>query len=189
MANINKYVRKLHAQELVRLSPAVFQISKKIPLTLVLDNVRSAHNVGACFRIADAFLLEKIYLCGITAAPPHKAIHKTALGAEEHVQWAHVKDTSTAVHKLQASGHQVLAVEQTTASQPLQTFVPRAGQPYALVFGHEVTGVQETVVSICDGHIAIPQQGVKHSLNVSVCAGIVVWTVAQGLARAGKGQM
>ena len=142
---------------------------------MVLDNVRSMHNVGAAFRIADAFLVEKLYLCGITGTPPHREIRKTALGAEEHVAWEHVKDSLAAVRHLKAAGYVVAAVEQTDTSEALHTFTPVAKQPYAVVFGHEVFGVQDSVLAACDLCLEIPQQGVKHSLNVSVSMGIVVW--------------
>ncbi|MEM9416777.1 MAG: RNA methyltransferase [Bacteroidota bacterium] len=168
-------MRKLQTHELSRLSPEAFQVSKKKPLVLVLDNVRSMHNVGAAFRIADAFLLEKIYLCGITGTPPHREIHKTALGAEAHVAWEHAEDTLSVIDRLKATGYQVVAVEQAAGSEGLDVFTPAAGQPYALVFGHEVFGVQDDVLAACDACVEIPQQGVKHSLNVSVSMGIVVW--------------
>jgi 23S rRNA (guanosine2251-2'-O)-methyltransferase len=168
-------MRKLKIHELPRLSPDVFQVSKKTPLVMVLDNVRSMHNVGAAFRIADAFLLEKLYLCGITATPPHREIHKTALGAEEHVAWEQVQDTLTVIQRLSMAGYVILAVEQTDASQPLHLFPHFSTQKHAVVFGHEVFGIQEAVLAACDACLEIPQRGVKHSLNVSVSMGIVVW--------------
>jgi len=173
-------MRKLKIHELPRLSPESFQVSKKTPLVMVLDNVRSMHNVGAAFRIADAFLLEKLYLCGITATPPHREIHKTALGAEEHVAWEQAQETLAVVKHLKTTGYIIVAVEQTDASQALHKFTCSALQKYAIVFGHEVFGIQETVLSVCDTCLEIPQHGVKHSLNVSVSMGIVVWELTKG---------
>lgn len=174
-------MRKLKTYELPRLSPEAFQVSKKMPWVLVLDNLRSMHNVGAAFRIADAFLMEKVYLCGITGTPPHRELHKTALGAEGHVAWEHAQDTLGVIDRLQAAGYVVVAVEQTDASKALHTFAPLAKQPYAVVFGHEVFGVQDEVLAACDMCLEIPQHGVKHSLNVSVSMGIVVWELARGV--------
>jgi 23S rRNA (guanosine2251-2'-O)-methyltransferase len=168
-------MQKLKIHELPRLSPEAFQVSKKTPLVVVLDNVRSMHNVGAAFRIADAFLLEKLYLCGITASPPHREIHKTALGAEQHVAWEHTRDTLSTVKRLKKEGYTAVAIEQTDASKALHTFSGSATQKYAVVFGHEVLGIQETVLSACDIWLEIPQHGVKHSLNISVSMGILVW--------------
>lgn len=148
---------------------------------MVLDNVRSMHNVGAAFRIADAFLVEKLYLCGITAAPPHREIHKTALGAEEHVAWEQMKDTVAVIKHLKKIGHIIIAVEQTNVSESLQGFTRSTAQKYAVVFGHEVFGIQEAVLSDCDICLEIPQHGVKHSLNVSVSMGIMVWELAKGM--------
>ncbi len=148
---------------------------------MVLDNIRSMHNVGAAFRIADAFLVAKIYLCGITGTPPHQKIHKTALGAEEHVAWEHAQDTLAVIERLKAAGYVVAAVEQTDTSKTLHTFTPLAKQPYAVVFGHEVFGVQDHVLAACDLCLEIPQYGVKHSLNVSVSMGIVAWEFARSI--------
>ena len=167
--------RKLSPHELTRLSPQGFQVTKKAPLVMVLDNVRSMHNVGAAFRIADAFLLERLYLCGITATPPHREIHKTALGAEDHVAWEQTQDTLSLIERLKTKGYVIMAVEQTDVSQPLYTAPYSTLQKYAVVFGHEVFGIQESVLSVCDVCLEIPQYGVKHSLNVSVCMGIVMW--------------
>ncbi len=149
---------------------------------MILDNVRSMHNVGAAFRVADAFLIEKLYLCGITATPPHREIHKTALGAEEHVAWEQVQETLAVVKRLKKEGYVVVAVEQTDASQALHLFPHSTTQRYAVVFGHEVFGIQEEVLSACDLCLEIPQHGVKHSLNVSVSIGIVVWELTKGSA-------
>lgn len=172
-------MRKLKSHELARLSPEAFQVKEKIPLVLVLDNLRSTHNVGAAFRIADAFLIEKIYLCGITGMPPHRGIQKTALGAEAHVAWEHVQDTLTILKRLKEAGYVVIAIEQADASKALQAFTPSTTQRYAFVFGHEVFGTQDEVLSACDVCLEIPQHGVKHSLNVSVSIGIVVWEMAK----------
>jgi tRNA G18 (ribose-2'-O)-methylase SpoU len=168
-------MRQLKIQELDRLSAQDFKVTKKIPLVLVLDNVRSMHNVGAAFRIADSFLVEKIYLCGITAQPPHRDIHKTALGAEDTVNWEYASDTVTLLKQLKTAGYLVAAVEQTNQSIDLQQYSPLDKQPYCLVFGHEVLGVSEAALSACDLALAIPQFGTKHSLNVAVSMGIVIW--------------
>jgi 23S rRNA (guanosine2251-2'-O)-methyltransferase len=175
-------MRKLKIHELPRLSPEAFQVSKKTPLVMVLDNVRSMHNVGAAFRIADVFLVEKIYLCGITATPPHREIHKTALGAEEHVAWEHAQETLTVIQRLRAAGYVILAVEQTDESKALHLFPHFTTQKHAVVFGHEVFGIQEAVLAACDVCLEIPQRGVKHSLNVSVSMGIVMWELTKGSA-------
>lgn len=174
-------MQQLKTDQLQRLSEQAIQFTKKLPLVLVLDNIRSMHNVGAAFRIADAFLIAKIYLCGITAQPPHRDIHKTALGAEQTVAWEHVPDTCTLLVKLKMDGYLIAAVEQTDQSIFLQAYKPLANQPYCLVFGHEVLGVSEAALSACDLALAIPQYGTKHSLNVSVCMGIVVWELAKKL--------
>ena len=170
-------MRKLKNEELERLSVEEFKHCPKLGLTLVLDEVRSLNNVGSFFRTADAFLIDKIMLCGITAKPPHKDIHKTALGATETVEWEHETNTLEAVKKLQSQGVQVWAVEQAEGSTALQELEIKPDQPYALVFGHEVKGVKQEVVSACDGVVEIPQYGTKHSLNVSVSAGILLWEI------------
>lgn len=172
-------MQKLKTHELPRLSPEAFRTHGKAPLVMVLDNVRSMHNVGAAFRIADAFLIDKIYLCGITATPPHRDIHKTALGAEAHVAWEHIQDTLSVVQRLKADGYTIAAIEQATDSVSLQAFTTQLDHKYAVVFGHEVFGVQDSVLSACDLCLEIPQRGVKHSLNVSVAMGIVMWALAQ----------
>jgi len=168
-------MRKLKNEELERLSVEEFKSSPKTGLTLVLDEVRSLNNVGSFFRTADAFLIDKIVLCGITAQPPHKDIHKTALGATETVDWEYEEKTATAIKKLQNAGVEVWAVEQAEGSTSLQDLRLDPNKAYALVFGHEVKGVQQEVVSLCDGVVEIPQYGTKHSFNVSVSAGIVLW--------------
>lgn len=170
-------MRKLANDELDRLDQTSFQQAAKTPIILILDHVRSMNNVGSVFRTADAFLVEKIILCGYTPQPPHRDIQKTALGATETVQWEHAADTLTAVRNLQQAGCLVYAVEQAEQSMMLHRFVPEPGKTIALVFGNEVEGVQQEVVSACDGCIEIPQFGTKHSFNIAVSAGIVVWEV------------
>lgn len=168
-------MKKLSMAELGRKSSEEFHRSEKFPLVLVLDNVRSMMNIGSVFRTADAFLIESILLCGITATPPHREIQKTALGATESVNWLYFGKTVEAVQYLHERGYRVLALEQADASMDLKSFVPQKNQAYALVFGNEVKGVDEEVLKICDGCIEIPQFGTKHSLNVAVTAGIVIW--------------
>ncbi len=172
-------MRKLSMEELGRLSPVAFQDTEKAPIVLVLDNVRSALNVGSVFRTADAFALEKIYLCGITATPPHREILKTALGSTETVAWEYFPDTTTAITSLKISGKQVWAVEQAAGSIQLQSFDFQPIETIALVFGNEVDGVNEEALAMCDGCIEIPQFGTKHSLNVAVCVGIVAWELVK----------
>jgi len=172
-------MKKLSTQELNRLSTKEFKNAPKIPLVLVLDNLRSMHNIGAAFRIADAFLLEKIYLCGITAQPPHRDIHKTALGAEETVIWEYVPDTYTLLQSLKNSGYLIVALEQTDKSIPLQDYQTNANNKYALVFGNEVFGIQEEALAACNLALEIPQHGTKHSLNVSVSMGIAIWELTK----------
>ncbi|NND63552.1 MAG: RNA methyltransferase [Flavobacteriaceae bacterium] len=166
--------RKLKNSELKRVSPEEFKSLNKTRLILILDNIRSLNNIGSVFRTADAFLIEKIYLCGITATPPHKDIQKTALGATESVEWEYVENTVELVRKLKSEDVSVMAVEHAENSIPLNDFEPQL-MKYAFVFGNEVKGVQQAVVSECDGVIEIPQYGTKHSLNISVSAGVVVW--------------
>lgn len=168
-------MRKLTMSELGRKSVTEFKGAKKIPLIIVLDNVRSAHNVGSVFRTADSFLLEAIYLCGITAQPPHREILKTALGAASSVDWKYFQNTLDAVNELKKNGFQIISVEQTTKSIKLNDFIPASDEKFAVVFGNEVSGVDADVISTSDFSIEIPQSGTKHSLNISVCAGIVVW--------------
>ena len=158
-----------------RISPDEFKQSEKTPLVVVLDNVRSLHNVGSVFRTGDAFLIEAVYLCGITSTPPHAEIHKTALGAEDSVDWKYFEDTHDALNELKEAGFSVFAIEQAEGSTMLPDFNTQSGIKYAVVLGNEVKGVQQSVVDACDGCIEIPQFGTKHSLNVSVTAGIVIW--------------
>lgn len=161
--------------ELGRKTPEAFRRADKFPLVLVLDNIRSMMNTGSVFRTADAFLLEAIYLCGITATPPHREIHKTALGATESVPWSYFAETTQAVMRLKKEGYQILAVEQVAGSIDLAQFRPDRNKKYALVFGNEVKGVEDAVLDLCDGCIEIPQFGTKHSLNISVTAGMIIW--------------
>ncbi len=170
--------RKLSMDELDRVSPAEHFARTKRPVRFVLDDVRSRHNVGSVFRTADAFGLEGITLCGFTPMPPHREIDKTALGATDSVPWEHAPDAAQAVAALQAAGYLVLAVEQTVEAKPLDQVASRVDQPIALVFGNELHGVSDAVIAACDGCVVIPQTGSKHSLNVSVCAGIVAWWLA-----------
>jgi len=168
-------MRKLANSELNRLSTTAFKEAQKTGIVLVLDNIRSLNNIGSVFRTADAFLVEKIYLCGITAQPPHKDIHKTALGATESVDWAYQENTADLIVSLKELGYTMLAIEQTENAILLQDFVVDRSQRYALVLGNEVKGVSQDVVSTCDNSIEIPQFGTKHSLNIAVSTGIVVW--------------
>lgn len=168
-------MRKLDILEMGRMDAREFREAKKIPLVMVLDDVRSMNNVGSVFRTADAFRLEAVYLCGITAQPPHPDIHKTALGAEDSVRWVYFPTALEAVEQLRSEGYKVCAVEQAEGSTMLQEAVFDASGRYALVMGNEVHGVRQEVVDACDACIEIPQYGTKHSLNVSVTAGIVMW--------------
>ena len=168
-------VQKLKLEELGRIDVETFKQSSKTPLVIVLDNVRSMHNVGAVFRTADAFLVEKILLCGITPQPPHREIHKAALGATESVDWAYFESVTEALQSLKSEGYSVVGVEQTTGSQMITEFDFAKSQKYALVLGNEVEGISDEVLPLCDDFLEILQLGTKHSLNVSVCGGIVMW--------------
>ena len=172
-------MRKLKINELNRISTEEFKRADKLPLIVVLDHVRSLYNVGSVFRSSDAFRVECVYLCGITATPPQVEIHKTALGAEDSVNWEYYERTQDAVELLKAEDYEVWAVEQVEGSIKLQEFLPDRGKKYAIILGNEVKGVQQEVVNQCDGCIEIPQFGTKHSLNVSVTAGILVWEFAR----------
>lgn len=174
-------LRKLKITEMNRLTVEEFKEVDKLPLVVVLDEVRSLHNIGAVFRTSDAFLVNCIYLCGITATPPHPEMHKTALGAEYTVDWKYFKRTQNAVNELHNDGYTVLAIEQCAGSTLLDELVLEKGRKYAIVLGNEVKGVQQEVVDMCDGCIEIPQFGTKHSLNVSVTAGIMIWEFAHKL--------
>lgn len=178
-------MRKLKLDELGRISVEVFKASEKLPVCIVLDNIRSLHNVGSVFRTADAFRIQKIFLTGITGTPPHREIHKTALGATESVDWVYMEKPETAVRQLKEEGYTIAVVEQTDASIPLQNFHIAPQQKLALVFGNEIHGVSDEVIALADTALEIPQSGTKHSLNVSVCAGIVVWELVRKLKFAG----
>lgn len=168
-------MKKLKLEELGRISVDEFKEAEKLPVTLVLDNVRSLHNVGSAFRTADAFRIEKIILTGITGTPPHREIQKSALGATESVAWEYIEHTCDAITQLKTSGYEIVIIEQTTASKSIHTFQPVTGRKYCLVFGNEVEGVSDAVLALADEALEIPQSGTKHSLNVSVCLGIVTW--------------
>lgn len=167
--------RKLKNSELDRKSIESFKEAKKTPIIVVLDNIRSLNNIGSVFRTADAFLIEKIFLCGITATPPHKDIQKTALGATDTVIWEYQEKTEDAIKNLQQNGVKILSIEQAENSTMLQDFMPQKDSTYAIIFGNEVKGVQQNIVSMSDEVIEIPQYGSKHSLNISVSAGVVMW--------------
>ena len=168
-------MRKLKVTEMNRLTPEEFKESRKLPLVVVLDHIRSLNNVGSVFRTSDAFRVESIYLCGITACPPNAEIHKTALGAEETVDWKYFNDTLEAVENLKKDGYTVCAIEQVEGRVMLDKLQLDKDKKYAIVMGNEVKGVQQSVVDKCDMCIEIPQYGTKHSLNVSVTTGIVIW--------------
>ena len=172
---------KLTTQEMNRLTVEEFRQSEKLPLTVVLDNVRSLNNIGSVFRTADAFRVGHIALCGITATPPHREIHKTALGAEESVEWSHHEETAGCVKDLKDKGYRVYAVELAHESLKLDRDTVEVDRPVALVFGNEIEGVQEDVMALCDGFLEIPQYGTKHSLNVSCAAAIVIWELFKEL--------
>jgi 23S rRNA (guanosine2251-2'-O)-methyltransferase len=174
-------MRKLLNEELGRKTREEFKSSSKLPVVLVLDNVRSLNNVGSVFRTADAFLLKAVYLCGITGTPPHREIQKTALGATESVEWKYFETTHMAVEHLKSQNYKVYAVEQAENSIFLNDFLPVQDEPIALVFGNEVNGVGQEIVDQCEGCIEIPQSGTKHSLNIAVSAGIICWEVFQKL--------
>ncbi len=168
-------MRKLKNEELDRLDVDGFKQAQKTPVVIVLDNIRSLNNIGSVFRTGDAFLIEKIYLCGITATPPHKDIRKTALGATETVDWEYCESTLQLVERLKSEGYTVLALEQAENAKMLHEFMIETSKKYVLIFGNEVKGVDQQVVSACDDVLEIPQFGTKHSLNISVSVGVVVW--------------
>lgn len=172
-------MRKLSVEELNRKSVDEFHQSKKNPIIAVLENIRSAYNVGSVFRTADAFLLEAIYITGYTCTPPHKEIKKTALGAEETVAWKHFANASAAIEELKNQGYNVYAVEQAENSIQLQDVRPEPNEKIAVIFGNEVTGVEQTTIAQCDGCIEIPQLGMKHSLNIATAAGVVLWELVR----------
>ncbi len=172
-------MRKLSMDELNRISKEDFEQAEKLPIIIVLDNIRSLSNVGAFFRTADAFRIGALFLCGITACPPHREIHKTALGADETVKWRYFETTEAACQELKTEGYRIFAVEQVEGSVPLQDF---KFEPHtAYILGNEVEGVSEEVLPYCEGAIELPQEGTKHSINVSVCAGIVMWKLFEQL--------
>jgi len=172
-------MRKLKLEELGRVSVDEFKDTEKLPVSIVLDNVRSLHNVGSAFRTCDAFKIEKLFLTGITGTPPHREIEKTALGATQSVNWEHVEKTESVLARLQQEGYQIIIIEQTSESIPLNKFTPAVGQRYCLVFGNEVNGVSDEAIPFGDVALEIPQHGTKHSLNISVCLGIVAWEFFQ----------
>ena len=174
-------MRKLKNNELDRISVDEFKQAKKTPIIVVLDNIRSLNNIGSVFRTSDAFLIEKIYLCGITATPPNKEIHKTALGATDTVAWEYAKDVLEVIQKLNDENVKIYSVEQTENSIMLNDFQVKTNERYALIFGNEVKGVSQEAINLSDGVIEIPQLGSKHSLNISVSAGIVIWDLFQKL--------
>lgn len=168
-------MRKIENSELDRKSVEEFKQATKTPIIIILDDIRSLHNIGSVFRTSDAFLIEKIYLCGITATPPNKEIHKTALGATETVDWEYQKEVVEVIKDLKSQAVKVFAIEQVENAIFLDKFEPEENKKYALVFGNEVFGVNQEAVQLCDGAIEIPQLGTKHSLNISVSTGIVIW--------------
>ncbi|MBI9055151.1 MAG: RNA methyltransferase [Bacteroidales bacterium] len=168
-------MRKLKNIELNRLSVKEFKVSTKTPIIVILDNIRSLNNIGSVFRTSDAFLIEKIFLCGITATPPNKDIHKTALGATDSVDWEYKKDTSEIVQELKENGYKIISIEQAENATMLQDFNLKENEKYAVIFGNEVKGVQQEIVDLSNHCIEIPQFGTKHSLNISVSAGVVLW--------------
>lgn len=176
-------MKKLTILEMGRINAEQFKAADKLPLVVVLDNVRSLLNIGSVFRTSDAFRVESIYLCGISSPPPSPEIHKTALGAEESVDWQYFEDTHEAVRSLQEAGYEVLAIEQCAGSTMLDEWTPDPTKRYAVVMGNEVKGVQQSVVDQCDGCLEIPQYGTKHSLNVSVTTGLVIWDFFKAFAR------
>lgn len=172
-------MKKLTILEMGRMNAEEFKQSQKMPLIVVLDDVRSMYNVGSVFRTSDAFRVEAIYLCGITACPPHTEIHKTALGAEDTVEWKHFGNTMDAVESLKTDGYYIISIEQCEGSTMLQSMQVEPGKKYAVILGNEVKGVKQEVVDASDGCLEIPQFGTKHSLNVSTTAGMVIWEFAK----------
>lgn len=174
-------VHKLKLEELNRIDVETFKSVEKIPLIVVLDNIRSMHNVGATFRTADAFLVQKIILCGITPVPPHREIHKAALGATESVDWSHEKDINVTITDLKSQGFEIIGIEQTSNSQMISDFTIDQSKKYAVILGNEVEGISDEALPNIDSFLEIPQLGTKHSLNVSVCGGIVMWEFSKAL--------
>ena len=176
-------MRKLKSAELHRIDVQSYKKAAKTPLIIVLADVRSRHNVGSVFRTADAFLIQKIYLCGITATPPHRNIQKTALGATESVDWAFAPSAAALITELKADGVRVVAVEQLEDATPLPVYQPDLDRPTALIFGHEVKGISQALVDLCEAGIEIPQFGTKHSLNIAVAVGVVLWDLFSKMQR------
>lgn len=174
-------VHKLKLEELNRIDVETFKKIDKIPLVVILDNIRSMHNVGATFRTADAFLIEKIILCGITPQPPHREIHKAALGATESVDWTYENDINTAIQDIKSQGFEIIGIEQTNNSIPITDFPIDPSKKYAVILGNEVEGISDEALENIDAFLEIPQLGTKHSLNVSVCGGIVMWEFTKTL--------
>ena len=168
-------MKKLKNSELDRISIEEFKKSKKIAITILLENIRSAHNTGSIFRTADSFLINEIILCGISAQPPNKDIRKTALGSSESVEWRYEKNIDKAIEKLKNEGNKIISIEQTTNSISLENFKPQKNDKYAIIFGNEVNGIEQRTINLSDMVIEIPQFGTKHSLNISVAAGIIIW--------------
>jgi len=178
-------MKKLKLEELGRMSIDEFKVAEKLPVTILLDNVRSLHNVGSAFRTADAFRIEKIILTGITGTPPHREIQKSALGATESVPWEYYERPSTIVKQLKEQGYTIVIIEQTSESIALQKFHPARDEKYILIFGNEVNGVSDELISYGDFSLEIPQAGTKHSLNISVCLGIVTWEMFKKIGQSG----
>ena len=170
-------MKKLKNSELNRISIEEFKKSKKIPITILLENIRSAHNIGSVFRTADSFLVNEIILCGISAQPPNKDIRKTALGSSESVEWKYEKNIDVAIQKLKDEENKIISIEQTTNSISLENFKPSNNGKYAIIFGNEVNGIEQRTIDLSDMAIEIPQYGTKHSLNISVVAGIIIWDI------------
>ena len=170
-------MKKLKNSELDRISIEEFKKSKKIPITILLENIRSAHNIGSVFRTADSFLINEIILCGISAQPPNKDIRKTALGSSESVEWKYERNIDVAIQKLKDEGNKIISIEQTTNSISLENFKPSNNSKYAINFGNEVNGIEQRTIDLSDMAIEIPQYGTKHSLNISVAAGIIIWNI------------
>ncbi|TDX84500.1 RNA methyltransferase [Epilithonimonas xixisoli] len=173
--------KKLKLEELGRIDVETFKKTEKIPLVIILDSVRSMHNVGAIFRTGDAFLIEKVVLCGITPQPPHREIHKAALGATESVDWIYEQDINVAINTLKKENFNIIGIEQTSTSQLISDFEIRSDKKYALILGNEVDGISDEALNNVDTFLEIPQLGTKHSLNVSVCGGIVIWEFAKSI--------
>jgi 23S rRNA (guanosine2251-2'-O)-methyltransferase len=170
-------MRKLKSSEISRLSIEQFKSASKIPVVIILDNIRSQNNIGSVFRSGDAFRIEALYLCGITATPPHREIHKSALGSTESVHWKYFPSALDAIHEVKKMGYKIYAVEQTDKTVMLDAFIPEFSTGMGIIFGNEVTGIDEKVIAKADECIEIPQFGTKHSLNISVAAGIVIWDI------------